>query len=110
MLFQPIQGFSIIYKGFNTISKGFNTISKGFNTISKVFSIVNKVVASKSILVGTRTLSTGYKVLQGTNHLCKGPKTLDVRILGSFIPMHYKRDLVASITTCGVFASPCWHQ
>ena len=85
MFLQPIKGFSIVYKGFN---------------------IVNKVVAPRSNLVGTRTLSTEYKVLQGTTHLCMGSMALDVRVLGSSIPMHCKRDLVASMTTCGATASP----
>ena len=103
MLLQPIQGFSVIYKVFNTISKV-------FSIINKVFSIVNNVVAPRSNLVDTRTLSTEYKVLQNTNHLCVGSKALDVRVLGSSIPVHCKWDLVASMTTYGATASPCWHQ
>ena len=71
-----------------------------------VFNIVNKVVAPRSNLVDIRTLSTRYKVLQGTTHLCMGSKALDVRILGSSIPMHSKRDVVASMTTYGATASP----
>ena len=78
-----------------------------FNIINMVFSIVNKVVAQRSNLVGIRTLSTGYKVFQGTTYLCKSSKALDVRVLGSSIHVHYKRDLVASIITCGATASPC---
>ena len=103
MFLQPIQGFSISYKGFSTISRV-------FNLISRVFSIVNKVVAPRSNLVGTGALSTGYKVLQSTNQLCVGSKALDVRVLGSSILVHCNRDLVASMTTCGATASPCWHQ
>ena len=84
----------------------FNTISRVFNIISRVFSIVSKVVVPRSILVGTRTLSTGYKVLQDITHLCVGSEALDVRVLGSSIPVHCKRDLVASMTACGATASP----
>ena len=87
--------------------KGFNTIS---NIISKVFNIVNKVVALRSNLVGIGTLSTGYKVLQAITHLCKGSKAVDVRVPGSSIPVHCKKELVASMTACGATASPCWHQ
>ena len=119
--------FSLFFKGFSTSSphkwptlpspflqgsKGFNMSTKtsplsvyqGFRTISRVFSIINsvfnifsKVVASRSILVGTGTLSTGYKVLQDTNPLCKGSR-------------HCRWDLVASMTSRGAPASPCWHQ
>ena len=91
MFLQPIQGFSIIHKGFNTISRI-------FSFINMLFSIVNKVVAPRSNFVGTETFSTRYKVLQRTTHLCMGSKELDVRVLGSSIPVHYKRDLVASMT------------
>lgn len=60
----------------------------------------------RSNLVGTGTLSTGYKVLEGTTHLCVGSKALDVRVLRSSILVHCKRDLVASMTTCGATVSP----
>ena len=39
-----------------------------------------------------------------------GSKALNVRVMGSSIVVHYKRDLVASIATCGATTSPCWHQ
>ena len=103
MILQPIKGFYIIHMGFNTISRV-------FSIINKVFSIVNKVVAPRSNLVGTRTLLTRYKVLQSTNHIHTGSKALDVRVLRSSIPVHYKRDLVASMTTCGATTSTCWNQ
>ena len=45
--------------------------------------------------VGTRTLSTGFKVLQGTNPLCKGSR-------------HYRWDLVASRTISSTNITP--HQ
>ena len=102
MLLQPINGFSIVHQGLSSIYKV-------FSIISMVFCIVNKVVAPRSNLVDTRTLSTGYKVLQSTNHLCKGSKALNVRVLGSSIHVHYKRDLVASMTICGAIANPCWN-
>ena len=100
MLLQLVQGFSIIHIRFSTISRV-------FSTISRVFNIFNKVVAPRSNLVGTRTLSTGYKVLQGTNPLCKGSKAQTHFVRG---PRHCKWDLVASMTICGATASPCWHQ
>ena len=100
MLLQPIKGFSIIHRGFNTMSRS-------FNTTSRVFSIVNKVVVPRFILVGTWTLSTRYKVLQDITHLYVGSKALDVRVLGSSILVHYKWDLVASMTTCGTTTSLC---
>ena len=99
--------FSIIYKGFSTISRVFSIINKVFSIFSRAFCIFNKVVAPTSILVGTGTLSTGYKVLQSTNQLYKGSKALDVRVLGTSIRVHCKRDLVASMSTCGATASPC---
>ena len=61
------------------------------------FNVFSKVVASRFILVGTRSFSTGYEVLQGTNPLCKGSR-------------YCRWDLVASMTSCGATASPCWHQ
>ena len=66
-------GFSNVYQGFKTISRVFNIISwvRVFSIISWVFNIFSKVGASKSKRMGTGTLSTGYKVLQGTNPLCK---------------------------------------
>ena len=51
------------------------------------------MVASRSSLVGTWTLSTGYKVLQGTNSLCKGSR-------------HYRWDLVASMTISSTNITP----
>ena len=86
MLFQPIKGFSIVHKGFSIITKV-------FIIINRVFSIINKVVDPRSNLVGSRTFAELLKVLQGTTHLCKGSKALDVRVLGSSKPVHYKRGL-----------------
>ena len=70
-----MKGFSIVHKGFSIITKAFIIIGRVFSAISKVFNIFSKVVASRSSLVGTGALSTRYKVLQGTNPLCKGSKT-----------------------------------
>ena len=83
MLVQPIYGFTIIHKGFNTISRVFNTFIK--------------VVDTRSNLMCTRTLSTRYKVLQGTNPLCKGFKALKVRLGGinNNLWGHYKSMLAS---------------
>ena len=59
---------------------------------------------------GYRDLVNWYRVLQGTNPHCKGSKVVQgVRPLckGS---RHCRWDLVASMTSCGATASPCWHQ
>ena len=64
-----------------------------------VFNIFHKLAASISSLVGTGTLSTGYKVLQGTNPLCKGYNALQVGLGGinEILWVHYKSKL-ASMT------------
>ena len=85
MLLQPIYDFSIV--------------SKGFRIISRVFNIFNKVVALRSSLVGTGTLSIGYKVLQGTNPLCKGSKALQVGLGGiNDILWGHCKSMLASMT------------
>ena len=98
------------FMGFFIVYQGFRTISRVFSIINKVFNIFSKVVASRSSLVGTGTLSTGYKVLQGTNPCCNGSKALQGAKPLCKGSRHDRWDLVASMTSCGATASPCWHQ